>query len=1035
MQSMTAETLRSGGAIAWAAFDPDWYLQTYADVAAQLPAQGFDDVVDYYLRHGQARGHSPNPYFDEAWYLQTHPAVAAQIRDGQFASGFDHYCQAGYLTNRPHWLFDLLYYRHRNADLTAEALRSSGHRDFYNHYLRTGIFENRIAHVLFSPAYYRSHLGPDESPGEEPGGAFGHYLRRLRTGGAEARTSVYFDPKWYRSRYPEVTEAIGRGEWHCALHHYICNETPEKFDPLPEFSEAFYMTRYPDVAAAFASGSFRFSYWHFIHNGARELRAPHPTIDLQYYRDQYPQVTEAIEAGTAPDAFVHLLTIGRAQGLRTLPPVDEPPDEPQAKALFRLTAFNLLPGLARQGIDFSFDGKPELSVIVVAHDNFALTMRALSSLRQNHPGAIELILIDSGSGDETRHIGRYLRGARIVAFSSNIGYLRGCNAALNFVTADAVLYLNNDIELAPFAISAALRRLSSDPQIGAVGGKVIRTHGRLQEAGSIIWQNGSTQGYMRDASAQAPEANFVRDVDFCSAVFLLVRAGVLRDLGGFDEAYAPAYFEDADLCVRIAGSGYRVVYDPAVVIHHLEYGTAASSLDAQTQMARCHHIFREKHAAWLAGKTPPADKNLIWARSVAPPASSPDFAQPEAAGSNVTLLNPLRTDGVRTDRLRGQRVLFIEDMAPMRLVGSGYVRSNDLARVMVDLRMQVTIFPVETRSVDLAAMFADIPDEVEIMHDRTIADLPAFLAERAGYYDFVWIGRTHNLDRTAAMLPALAGADGRMPRLILDTEAVAALREAARQPLAGAEDRQDAGATGRAEEFDLSGAIGRELVNAAQCERVIAVSESEAALLRAHGLQRVSVIGHMREIRETPRPWKDRAGMLFVGAIHAMDAPNYDSLCWFVDEVLPLVEQELGWETRLTIVGYTAPSVDLSRFADHARITLRGALADLQPVYNQHRIFVAPTRFAAGIPYKVHSAASYGLPVVATEILRRQLQWENGREILAAEDTDPVSFARHIVELYRSEELWQTIRTGALARLRAENSREAYIAAVRAALS
>ena len=354
---------------------------------------------------------------------------------------------------------------------------------------------------------------------------------------------------------------------------------------------------------------------------------------------------------------------------------------------------------------------------------------------------------------------------------------------------------------------------------------------------------------------------------------------------------------------------------------------------------------------------------------------------------------------------------------------------------MVDLQMDVTIFPVERRNFEFAAMFADIPDRVEIMHDRTIADLPAFLSARAGYYDIVWIGRTHNLDKTITMLPALAAADGKMPRLILDTEAVAAMREAARQPLLQPEGKPKTDGSDHAPNFDVEDAIKRELANAALCERVIAVSESEAELLRGYGLPQVSVIGHMREIHETARPWKDRAGMLFVGAIHAMDAPNYDSLCWFVDEVLPLVEQELGWETRLTIVGYTAPSVDLSRFADHARITLRGSIADLEPVYNQHRIFVAPTRFAAGIPYKVHSAASYGLPVVATEILRSQLQWKDGSEILAAADTDPAAFASHILALYRSENLWHTIRSGAFARLRTDNSRAAYTDAVRNALA
>ena len=61
----------------------------------------------------------------------------------------------------------------------------------------------------------------------------------------------------------------------------------------------------------------------------------------------------------------------------------------------------------------------------------------------------------------------------------------------------------------------------------------------------------------------------------------------------------------------------------------------------------------------------------------------------------------------------------------------------------------------------------------------------------------------------------------------------------------------------------------------------------------------------LREVALTPRPWRDRAGLLFVGAFAAPDSPNYDSLCWFVDEVLPLVEQALGYETRLTIAGST----------------------------------------------------------------------------------------------------------------------------------
>ena len=181
----------------------------------------------------------------------------------------------------------------------------------------------------------------------------------------------------------------------------------------------------------------------------------------------------------------------------------------------------------------------------------------------------------------------------------------------------------------------------------------------------------------------------------------------------------------------------------------------------------------------------------------------------------------------------------------------------------------------------------------------------------------------------------------------------------------------------------------------------------------------------------TPRPFAERAGMLFVGAIHDQDSPNYDSLCWFVDEVLPLVEEALGWETRLTIAGYTTEAVDLERFRGHSRVTLRGTVADTEPLYDSHRVFVAPTRFAAGTPYKVHEAASFGLPVVATELLRRQIGWENGREMLAAEASDPALFAQHIVSLYRDPALWERLRNQAAERLRAENARELYERALR----
>jgi glycosyltransferase involved in cell wall biosynthesis len=205
-------------------------------------------------------------------------------------------------------------------------------------------------------------------------------------------------------------------------------------------------------------------------------------------------------------------------------------------------------------------------------------------------------------------------------------------------------------------------------------------------------------------------------------------------------------------------------------------------------------------------------------------------------------------------------------------------------------------------------------------------------------------------------------------------------------------------------------------------------------MLRDLGLANVTVIGHWREAQPTPRCFAQRAGMLFLGAMHQEESPNRDALAWFVCEVLPLVEEALGWETRLIVAGYVAPPISLAAYRNHPRITLRGAVDDVAPLYDAHRIFLAPTRYAAGLPYKVHEAASYGLPVVASALLARQLEWRDGQELVVADTAEPAEFARRIVALYRDPALWQRLRDNALERVRAENRREQYAAAVRQAV-
>ena len=210
------------------------------------------------------------------------------------------------------------------------------------------------------------------------------------------------------------------------------------------------------------------------------------------------------------------------------------------------------------------------------------------------------------------------------------------------------------------AVAEALRRLRSAKDAGAVCGKIVRTHGRLQEAGSIIWSDGTTTGYLRDGSPLTPAANFVRDVDYGSAVFLLCRAELVKSLCGFDEDFMPAYYEDADLCVRMIGAGYRIIYDPAVSLEHLEFGSAATSGSLDGADAAGEADFPQQASGVFARAAEDRGANLLQARS----------------------------------RGGAKRVLFVEDTVPLRRLGSGFVRSNDIVHAIDAAGHEVHVFPI-----------------------------------------------------------------------------------------------------------------------------------------------------------------------------------------------------------------------------------------------------------------------------------------------------------------------------------------------------
>jgi GT2 family glycosyltransferase len=153
---------------------------------------------------------------------------------------------------------------------------------------------------------------------------------------------------------------------------------------------------------------------------------------------------------------------------------------------------------------------------------------------------------------------------------SNTGYLDSTNIGATYARGEYLLLLNNDTEPTNGWLDALVETIDSDITIGAVGSKLIYSNGFMQEAGAQVFNDGSAWNLGRHVTSLFDGSiSSIREVDYCSAACLLIRKKTWDELEGFDRRFAPAYYEDTDLCMRIWNNGERVVYQPnSLVIHH-----------------------------------------------------------------------------------------------------------------------------------------------------------------------------------------------------------------------------------------------------------------------------------------------------------------------------------------------------------------------------------------------------------------------------------------------------------------------------------
>ena len=214
---------------------------------------------------------------------------------------------------------------------------------------------------------------------------------------------------------------------------------------------------------------------------------------------------------------------------------------------------------------------PLVSIIIPVHNNFRYTYHLLISiLNKNTNIPYEIIIADDMSKDETKIIEQYTKNIIVLHNEKKYNFLLNCNKASKYAKGKYILFLNNDSKVNYGWLDSLVNLIESDDKIGMVGSKLIFPNGKLQEAGGIVFNDGECANYGRYDNSDKPEYNYVKEVDYISGASILIRKSIWEKIGGFDERFTPAYYEDTDLAFQLRKNGYKVIYQPQSILIHFE---------------------------------------------------------------------------------------------------------------------------------------------------------------------------------------------------------------------------------------------------------------------------------------------------------------------------------------------------------------------------------------------------------------------------------------------------------------------------------
>ncbi len=624
-------------------------------------------------------------------------------------------------------------------------------------------------------------------------------------------------------------------------------------------------------------------------------------------------------------------------------------------------------------VSLPVSGSPRVSIIIPSYGKAWLTLQCLKSIAMHPPRMpFEVLVVDDASGDRDVELLGRAKGVRLEINPTNLGFLSSCNRAAEKANGDYLFLLNNDTLVCEDWLVPLLSVFDVFPDAGLAGSKLLFPDGSLQEAGGIVWSDGSAMNYGRFDNPEKPEYNYVRPADYISGCSILLPRALWRELGGFDARFSPGYCEDSDLAFRIRALGKTAYYCPSSVVVHLEGATHGKDL---TSGVKAHQVenTRKLFERWrdtLAEQHFQPGAEIMRAR---------DRSRDRKTALVVDRYVP------EPDRDAGSRTIMAMIEA---LLDSGYV----VKFWPDDARYNSTYTPV-LQNIGIETIYGQ-------------------------YYSFDdWI-KTNGRFISLAMLSR----PGVAPRYL------AALRAHSKATIAYyghdlhyRRMAMEAAANGDSALVAAAAAVeAQERSIWRDVDVVLYPSEDEAETARSEAGLAASVVPYAYDDFGDARTPPRNHEILFVAGFG--HAPNAGAAEWLAADIFPRILGRVP-DARIALVGSDPTAAVRALASDRVEVTGRVSDDELRSRYARARLALVPLRTGAGVKSKVVEALREGLPLVTTGVGAQGLP---GIEDIAKIADDAEGLANAATSLLLDDAFWTETSRRQADYARKRFSREAF---------